>query len=94
MPFLGGTLKLSLGAPMLAALSNAPLLPLFTVCGRDGAFEVIVGAPVEAPPGDHPGERARALAQAYATRLEAHVKRHPTQWRGWLMRTTWSPGTG
>ncbi len=94
MPFLGGTLKLSLGAPMLAALSNAPLLPLFTVSDDNGAFEVIVGAPVEAHPDDHPGERARALAQAYATSLEAHVKRHPTQWRGWLMRTTWSPGTG
>jgi acyl-CoA synthetase (AMP-forming)/AMP-acid ligase II/lauroyl/myristoyl acyltransferase/acyl carrier protein len=94
MPFLGGTLKLSLGAPMLAALSNAPLLPLFTVSGEDGAFEVIVGTPVEARAGDDPGERARSLAQAYAASLETHVKRHPTQWRGWLMRHTWSPGIG
>jgi lauroyl/myristoyl acyltransferase/acyl carrier protein len=91
IPFLGGTLKLSLGAPTLAALHDAPLLPLFTVAGENGAFDVVIGAPIEARPIKDTSERARALAQDYAAVLEAHVRIHPTQWRGWFMHHTWSP---
>jgi lauroyl/myristoyl acyltransferase len=91
MPFLGGTLQLALGAPMLAALHDAPLLPLFTMADENGGFEVVVGAPVEAHGPDDTGERTRSLAQGYAKILEAHVRRHPTQWRGWFMHSTWHP---
>jgi lauroyl/myristoyl acyltransferase len=90
MPFLGGTLKLSLGAPMLAALHGAPLLPVFTVADAAGRFEVIVGPPIEAKSGRHAGETARELARGYAGALEAHLRCHPVEWRGWFMRNTWS----
>lgn len=92
MPFLGGTLKLSLGAPTLAALQGAPLLPVFTAADGAGGFEVIVGPPVEAKSHGYAGETARELARAYAKILEAHLRRHPAEWRGWFMRHTWSPG--
>ena len=90
MPFLGGTLKLSLGAPTLAALHGAPLLPVFTAADGTGGFEVIVGPPVEAKSHGYAGETARELARAYARILEAHLRRHPSEWRGWFMRHTWS----
>ena len=91
MPFLGGTLKLSLGAPTLAALHGAPLLPVFTTADGTGGFEVVVGPPVEAKSHGYAGETARELARAYAEILEAHLRRHPSEWRGWFMRHTWSP---
>jgi lauroyl/myristoyl acyltransferase len=91
VPFLGGTLKLSLGAPTLAALQGAPLLPVFTVTDGTGGFDVIVGPPVKADSRGYPGETARELARSYATVLEAHLRRHPTEWRGWFARNTWRP---
>ncbi|MGH8679911.1 MAG: AMP-binding protein [Burkholderiales bacterium] len=90
IPFLGGTLKLSLGAPTLAALHGAPLLPLFAVAGGAGGFEVTIGPPIQAQPGRHAGETARELARGYARVLEAHLRRHPADWRGWFMRHTWT----
>jgi lauroyl/myristoyl acyltransferase len=92
MPFLGGTLKLSLGAPTLAALHGAPLLPVFTAADGAGGFEVGVGPPIEATSRAYTGETARELARGYAKILEAHLRRHPAGWRGWFMRHTWSPG--
>ena len=92
IPFLGGTLKLSLGAPTLAALHGAPLLPLLTVADGAGGFEVTIGSPVAAGSHDYAGETARELARGYARALEAHLRRHPAEWRGWFMRNTWSPG--
>jgi lauroyl/myristoyl acyltransferase/acyl carrier protein len=94
VPFLGGTLKLSLGAPTLAALQGAPLLPVFTVTDGGGGFDVIVGPPVEADSRGYPGETARELTRGYARVLEAHLRRYPAEWRGWFMRHTWSPGPG
>jgi lauroyl/myristoyl acyltransferase len=91
MPFLGGTLKLSLGAPTLAALHDAPLLPLFAAMDADG-FEIRIGEPISASRGQNVRDTARELARAYAGVLEAHLRRHPADWRGWLMPNTWTPG--
>ncbi len=91
LPFLGGTLKLSLGAPTLAALHGAPLLPVFTAADGGGGFEVVVGPPVEARSGGYAGETARELARGYVGILEAHLRQHPADWRGWFMSHTWSP---
>jgi lauroyl/myristoyl acyltransferase len=91
MPFLGGTLKLSLGAPTLAAMHGAPLLPLFTAADGTGGFDVIVGAAVQAESSRHPARAARELARGYAKVLEAQLRRHPAEWRGWFNRNIWNP---
>jgi oxalate---CoA ligase len=91
MPFLGGTLGLSLGAPMLAALHDAPLLPVFTSVDESGGFEIVVGPRIQVAPRGGPGETARALAQKYAGALADHLRRHPVAWRGWFSRSIWRP---
>jgi oxalate---CoA ligase len=91
LPFLGGSLGLSLGAPMLAVLHDAPLLPVFTSREESGAFEVVVGSRLQATPRGDPGETARALAQEYAGALAGHLRRHPAAWRGWFSRNIWHP---
>jgi lauroyl/myristoyl acyltransferase len=80
---LGGTIELAVGAPGLARLAGAPLLPVFTVRERDGTLRVIVE---EAIPLASDGETDAALdaaAQAFAARLDAYVRRYPAQWRDW-----------
>lgn len=80
---LGGRLSIALGAPRLAARTGAALLPVFTVRDADGAFRVVVEAPV-ALPANPPGRAAAcAAAQEYLTRHEDWVTRYPDQWRGW-----------
>lgn len=91
LPFLDGTLTLALGAPALARLAKAPLLPVFALPPRAGVYAVEVQAalPVDA---ERRGRRVdESMAAAFALRLEAFVNRHPTAWRGWFNRYQWAP---
>lgn len=94
MPFLGGTLRLALGAPTLALLHGAPLLPIFSIPDGSGGFNVVIEPPLEGGGHGTTGDRARALAERYAEILERYVRRHPHLWRGWFMRNTWRPDSG
>jgi acyl-CoA synthetase (AMP-forming)/AMP-acid ligase II/acyl carrier protein/lauroyl/myristoyl acyltransferase len=89
LPLLGGTLSLSLGAPILATLCNAPLLPVFSADDGRGGYDVVVAPPIQAGLGRRVGDTARELTRGYADMLEAHLQRHPAHWRGWFMRHTW-----
>jgi lauroyl/myristoyl acyltransferase len=80
--FLQGTLRVATGPVHLAHATGAPLLPVFAVRNREGAYEVTIGP---ALPIDEEGEPAYAAAVcAYAARLEPFVRRYPDQWNGWL----------
>ena len=94
MPFLGGTLRLALGAPTLALLHDAPLLPIFSIPDGSGGFDVVIEPPLAAGEYRTTGDRARTLAERYAEILERYVRRHPLLWRGWFMRNTWRPDSG
>jgi len=80
----GVELELSTGAPGLAHVVGAPLLPVFTV--RDEGtlrIAVIVGPPIEI---DRARDRKMAVADAaqlFADRLAPFVDRYPLQWRDW-----------
>ena len=80
----GCALDLSTGAPGLALMTGAALLPVFTV--RDpgtSRIDVIVGEPIAM---DHDGNRDETLlkaTQAFADRLGPFVASHPLQWRDW-----------
>ena len=80
---LGGTLELAVGAPGLARLAGAALLPVFAVRDDDGALRVTLDAPI---PVAREGEADAALqeaAQRFAERLGPWIRRYPSQWRDW-----------
>lgn len=86
---LGGTLELAVGAPGLARLAGATLLPVFAVRDDAGALRVTLDAPI---PVAREGDTDAALqeaAQRFAGRLEPWIRRYPAQWRDWksLQRT-------
>jgi lauroyl/myristoyl acyltransferase len=91
LPFLDGTLSLALGAAALARIAKAPLLPVFASPARAGVYEVEVQAALEPAEGLVARRHDEHLAAAYAARLEAFVKRHPTAWPGWFNRRQWEP---
>jgi lauroyl/myristoyl acyltransferase len=91
LPFLGGTLRLALGAPALAVLKAAPLLPTFTVPNADHGFDLVIEPPIQVPADGPLWDRAEHAARAYAQVLETYVTRYPTVWRGWFAPATWLP---
>jgi lauroyl/myristoyl acyltransferase len=80
----GGRLQLAVGAPRLARLSGAALLPVFTVRGADQQTIRVVIEPALTVPSD--GEADAALhgaAQAFGRMLEGYIRHYPTEWRDW-----------
>jgi lauroyl/myristoyl acyltransferase len=80
--FLDGTLTLAPGAPALAQMTGAKLLPVFAFRAMDGVVDVTVEPEISLE-----GARDTASAaavQAFAARSEPHVLRHPGQWLSWV----------
>jgi lauroyl/myristoyl acyltransferase len=83
-PFLGGRLRLAVGAPNLALTTGAALLPVFPIREPGGDFTVTIAPPIAFEPGAERGEALKSAAYRYARMLESYVAEHPEQWDGWL----------
>lgn len=83
LKFLEGEVALATGAPDLAFMAKAPLLPLHSVQHEDGRFEVTIEKPIEAERGADRRAFSESAAREYLDRLEPVVLSHPHQWRGW-----------
>jgi lauroyl/myristoyl acyltransferase len=82
-PIFGGRLPVAVGAPRLAALSGAPLLPAFTVRDPALGFRIVIEAPIEIPADRSSDEQCIAATAAFLRRSEPWVRRYPGQWRAW-----------
>jgi lauroyl/myristoyl acyltransferase len=82
-PFLCGTLSLATGAPRLAALTGAALLPVFSIRDRRQGFLTVIEAPIDLSHDDTPAACCSSAAIEYLRRHEAWVRQFPEQWRGW-----------
>jgi lauroyl/myristoyl acyltransferase len=80
--FLDGTLPLAPGAPSLAQMTGAKLLPVFAFRASDGAVEVTV-EPEIAMTGSK-GDAVAHAVQEFAARSEAYALRYPGQWLSWV----------
>lgn len=80
----GSLLDLSTGAPGLAAMTGAALLPVVTLRdeGSD-AIRVTVGAPIPVERGRGREDTILSATQTFADRIAPFVKSHPFQWRDW-----------
>ncbi|GAB2176252.1 lysophospholipid acyltransferase family protein [Dongia sp. agr-C8] len=87
-PIFGGLLPVAVGAPRLAALTGAPLLPTFVLRDPALGFRVAIEAPIALDPDQPADERTVAAAREYLRRSEAWVRRYPEQWRAW---SKWRP---
>jgi lauroyl/myristoyl acyltransferase len=87
-PIFGGLLPVAVGAPRLAALTGAPLLPTFVVRDPERGFRIVIEAPIALDPKQPADERTVAAASEYLRRSEPWVRLHPEQWRAW---SKWRP---
>ena len=80
--FLDGVLPLAPGAPAIAQMTGAKVLPVFAFRAEDGVVEVTVEPEIKLI-----GPREQAVAQAvqaFAARSEPYVLRTPGQWLSWV----------
>jgi lauroyl/myristoyl acyltransferase len=90
-PILGGYMKIATGPANLSRLSQAPLLPVFTIRRASDEFDVYIEAPLVLR-ADLPREAALlALATDYTALLESYVKRFPDVWANWRAVRSWLP---
>ncbi|MGH6891444.1 MAG: lysophospholipid acyltransferase family protein, partial [Dongiaceae bacterium] len=82
-PIFGGWLPVAVGAPRLAALTGAPLLPVFTVRDPKAGFRIVVEAPIEIAFDRTTDERCIAAATEFLRRSEPWARKFPGQWRAW-----------
>jgi KDO2-lipid IV(A) lauroyltransferase len=71
--FFGKRIRFPVGLAKLAAATGAPTLTGFFVPAGYDRFSFEIQEPLR-------GNDASALVQDYATRLEAAIRKHPTQW--------------
>jgi lauroyl/myristoyl acyltransferase len=79
----GGRLPVAVGAPRLAALTGAPLLPVFTVRDPEAGWRIIVEQPIAIASERSSDERCIAAVAEFLARSEPWVRRFPEQWRAW-----------
>ena len=80
--FLDGNLPLAPGAPTLAHMTGAKLLPVFAFRAADGVIDVTIEPEIVLE-----GARDEAVsgaARTFAARSEPHVLRSPGQWLSWV----------
>ena len=82
-PIFGGKLRVAVGAPRLAALTGAPLLPTFVFRDPALGFRIAIEAPIPLDPQQPVDERTVVAATEYLRRSEIWVRRYPEQWRAW-----------
>jgi lauroyl/myristoyl acyltransferase len=82
-PVFGGRILMAVGAPRLAGLTGAPLLPLFTVCDPKAGLRIVIDAPITLDPAKSAEQRCVAAAGEFLRRSEPRVRRYPEQWRAW-----------
>lgn len=75
--FLAGHVELPWGAVKLSALAGSPILPCFCIRSPDGAFHMVIDAPIE--PELCRSQPDRALEQLAAS-IQRQVTAHPEQW--------------
>jgi lauroyl/myristoyl acyltransferase len=80
--FLDGTLPLAPGAPALAQMTGAKLLPVFAFRAADGVVDVTV-EPEIALSGNR-DDAVAAAVQTFAARSEPYALRTPGQWLSWV----------
>ena len=79
----GGRLPVAVGAPRLAALTGAPLLPAFTVRDPKLGWRIVIERPIAIASAKSSDERCIAAVTELLDRSEPWVRQFPEQWRAW-----------
>jgi len=83
-PFMEGQVSLAPGAPTLAHMTGAAVIPVFAFRKDTGIIEVTFEEPIEISTSLPRQAAVSAAVREYALRLQPYVLRFPSQWLGWV----------
>jgi hypothetical protein len=89
---LGGVLEVATGPINLAERTGAPLLPAFLIPEGTSSFAVRFEPPLSPGEAGNRSVRYREAVEEYGRLVEAYVREHPSQWRGWVEHGNWKQG--
>lgn len=80
--FLGGTVRLPVGAYRLAAASGAPVFQVFVIREKLGCYRFVAFPPESVSRGEIRSDQdlVQTRVRQYAARLETFVRQYPFQW--------------
>jgi lauroyl/myristoyl acyltransferase len=83
--FLGGRLRLAVGALRLGLATGCPVLPVFALRDRDQPerIDVTIEPPLALSAGAPEAEALACATADFLMRLETYVRRRPGAWGGW-----------
>jgi KDO2-lipid IV(A) lauroyltransferase len=91
LPFLGRNVSFPVGPFRIAAAAGVPLLPVFVLREKDGAYRTVVEAPirVEAASRGRREEAERSAMMEFVAILERTVRENGEQW--YMFSRFWEP---
>lgn len=87
VPFMGGHIRLPTGPAKLAAISGAPIVPIFSRRHRDGTVSIMIEPPIEVDLDAPEPRRTHGPMLKLAAVIEKHVRARPNQWM--MPRKAW-----
>lgn len=82
---LNSNFRIGLGAPILAYETGASLLPVFTLRGREGSFQIFVEHAITVDTDIPRIDAAMGAVQVMGKLIERHVRAAPGEWNWWDM---------
>ena len=83
--FFGREAATATGPVVLALRTDAPIVPLFIVRGKDNRHRIIIEEPLEIEKKDPQEETLRFNIQKITSVIESYIRRYPQEW-GWIHR--------
>lgn len=80
MPFLGRDASCAHGAATIARRNNAPIIPIFITKGKGHTHQIIIQKAVFVEKTRHKHEDIRKTTMILTKKIEAHIRKHPTEW--------------
>ena len=80
LQFFGRETNCVSGPASLARSQNVPIVPIFITREADGKHRVICHPPIEVARTEDKKRDIREALQRYQNILEAHIRKHPTEW--------------
>jgi lauroyl/myristoyl acyltransferase len=80
LPFFGRTAAFPVGPFRLAAISGAPIFPVFILQEADGRYETRVESPYRIPKGSGEAAAIEGAMGTFVALLERTIRERPSQW--------------
>lgn len=86
--FFGKKTLIPKGPAVFSLRTGAPIVPTFMIRKEDGAFRIVMEAPIDYKPTGNEDRDIKEIMRRYLSVIEEYVKMYPDQW--YMFREVWN----